>query len=230
MIFMDSRIILDADIKVVTLSNVGKLEELDIEFEDINEDFDITAAMEQIDAFAESGELDVNSDILRHTLVNPEEIDSLVCEEGEEQRDISLEEFILEHDTPQSIQDFIDNAEEGDVVYFRKEIGKAHFEVVAQSEKEDAKITLGYFDCSGEYDFYDLLDESYLDDVCDSLLPEQVSVEDGEARLEVFDFEPQIVSGSLYKVKTDTGSGIKMLERIEMPAYYFKGEMPIDEL
>ena len=227
---MDRTIILDADTKVVTLSNVGKVEELDIAFEDINEDFDITAAMEQIDALAESGELDANSDILRYTLVNPEEIDSLVCEEREEQREASLEEFILEHDTPQSIQDFIESTSEGDVIYFRKEIGKAHFEITAQSEKEDAKITFGYFDCSGEYDFYDLLDESYLDEVCDSLLPQQVSVEDGEAVVEVFDFEPQIVSGSLYKVKTDIDSGIKMLERIEMPAYYFKGEMPIDEI
>ncbi len=227
---MDRKIILDADTKVVTLSNVGKLEELNIEFEDINEDFDITAAMEQIDAFAESGELDVKSDILRYTLVNPEEIDTLMCEEGEEQREASLEEFILEHDTPQSIQDFIESASEGDVLYLRREIGKAHFEIAAQSEKEDAKITFGYFDCSGEYDFYDLLDESYLDDVCDSLLPKQISVEDGEATLEVFDFEPQIVSGSLYKVKRDIDSGIKMLERIDMPAYYFKGEMPTDEL
>ncbi len=227
---MERKIILDADTKVVTLSNIGKLEELDIEFEDINEGFDIAAAMEQIDAFAESGELDVKSDVLRYTLVNPEEIDSLVCEEDGKQREASLEEFVLEYDTPQSIQDFIERTKEGDVVYLRKEIGKAHFEIAAQSEQEDAKITFGYFDCSGEYDFYDLLDESYLDEVCDSLLPKQVSVEEGEAVVEVFDFEPQIVSGSLYKVKTDIDSGIKMLERIEMPAYYFKGETPLDEL
>ena len=227
---MERKIILDADTKVVILSNVGRLEELDIEFEDLNENFDIASAMEQIDAFAESGELDIKSDILRYTLVNPEEIDSLVCEEDGKQRDVSLEEFVLEYDTPQSIQDFIERTKEGDVVYLRKEIGKAHFEITAQSEKEDAKISFGYFDCSGEYDFYNLLDESYLDEVCDSLLPKQVSVEEGEAVVEVFDFEPQIVSGSLYKVKTDIDSGIKMLERIEMPAYYFKGETPLDEL
>ena len=226
---MDRRIILDADTKVVTLANIGKLEELDMEFEDINENFDIAAAMEQIDTFAESGELDVKSDILRYTLVNPEEIDSLVCQEDEKRRDASLEEFILEYDTPQSIQDFIESAKEGEAIYLREESGKGHFEITAQSEKEDAKICFGYFDCSGEYDFYDLLDESYLDTVCDSLLPDKVSVEGGEAVVEVFDFEPQIVSGSLYKVRTDPQSGIKMLERVKMPAYYFQGEMPTDE-
>ena len=226
---MDTKILLDADTKVVTLSNIGQLEELDIEFDDINEAFDIAAAMEEIDALAQSGELDVESDVLRYTLVNPEEIESLECEEGTDTKEISLEEFILEHDTPQSIQDFIESAEVGDAIYLRKEIGKAHFEISVQSEKEDAKITLGYFDCSGEYDFYDLLDESYLDEVCDSILPDRVSVEDGEANLDVFDFEPQIVSGDLYKVKIDEDSGLKILERIEMPSYYFQGEMPTDE-
>ncbi len=226
---MEAKIILDAEAKAVTLSNIGKLEELEIEFEDINENFDMSAAMEQIDAFAESGELDAKADILRYMLVNPEEIESLRMEEGEKEREASLEEFVLEYDTPQSIQDFIESAKEGDVVYLRKESGKAHIEILIQSEKEDAKIVLGYFDCSGEYDFYDLLDESYLDEICDALLPEQVSVEEGSASAEVVDFEPQIVAGSLYKVKIDAESGIKMLERLEMPAYYFQGEMPTEE-
>ena len=227
---MDRRVILDADTKVVTLSNISGLDDLEGVLEDLNEEFDISMAMERINEFAESGELDAASDVLRFSLVNPEEIESLTCEEGEEQRDVSLEEFVLEHETPQSVQDFIESLREGDVVYLRKESGPAHFEIVVESEKENAKIAFGYFDCSGEYDFYDLLDESYLDAVCDSVLPEQVHVEEGAGRVDVFDFEPQVVYGTLYRVITDPQSGIKMLERVEMPAYYFKSELPEEEI
>ena len=226
---MDAKILIDTDAKIVTLSNVGKLDELDIAFEDINEDFDIAVAMEQIDTFAQSGELDAQSDIVRYVLVNAEEIESLRIETNETEKEACLEEFVLKHDTPQNIQEFIDNANEGDVIYLRKESGKAHFEISIQSERNDTEISFGYFDCSGDYDPYDLLDESYLDEVCDSILPEKVSVEDGEANLDVFDFEPQMISGTLYKVKREMESDTKILEKVDLPSYYFQDTTQIEE-
>ncbi len=226
---MDTTIVMDAKTSVVTLSNVGTLEELEVELEDLNESADIEAAMEQIEAYAQSGELDVETDVLRYKVVNPEEIEYLALRETTEETQTDLESFGLKNVSLEALRDFIESSSVGDVLYLRKEEGMGHFEIAVEASK-DKKVSFGYFDCAMEIDTYEALEESYLDVVCDTILPELAEVEDGACNVDIFDFEPQIVSGELFKVVSDPESELKMLEKVDMPAFYFQGELPTDEL
>jgi len=60
---METKVYLEGDVSVITLSNIGELDEFDFNIDDINEEADINEIFEQIDAFAESGELDLATDI-----------------------------------------------------------------------------------------------------------------------------------------------------------------------
>ena len=225
---MDNTIIIDGKTSVVTLSNIGSLEDLEVELEDLNEEADIEGVMEQIEAYAQSGEIDAETDVLRYKVINPEEIDYLALRDGTDEIEKDLESFGLKNVSLEALRDFIESSTIGDVLYLRKEEGNGHFEIAVENPKEE-KVSFGYFDCALEIDAYEALQESYLDVVCDTILPDVAEVADGACNVDVFDFEPQLVSGELYKVVADSESGVKTLEKVDMPAFYFQAETPTDE-
>ncbi len=227
---MERKIIIEGELSIVSLSNVGNLEQYNIDSEDINEESEIKSIMEEIDAYAQSGELDVMTDVCTYKVMNGEDIEYLACADDEgDEKEITVEAFKLVNETVEPIQNLLARASVGDIIYLRKEQGTANITLSLEMQNADEAMNLSYFDCSTDMDEYDLLRESYYDVICDTFLPESLSTQDNKATTENFVFEPQIVYGELYKMEQNE-DGIKSLQKIEFPGYYFQDtQREIDE-
>ena len=226
---MEKKVIIEGNISIVSLSNVGTLQEYNIDSEDINEESEIKSIMEEIDAYAQSGELNVMTDVCTYKVMNGEDIEYLAIadEEGDE-KEVSMDSFKLVNKDMQEMRSLLERASVGDIIYLRKEEGKANMTLSLEIE-ENETMSLCYFDCSVDMDEYDLLRESYYDTVCDTFLPETLSTKENQASVDNFLFEPQIVYGELYKIVTNE-AGIKSLQKVEIPGYYFQdAQRGIDE-
>ena len=227
---MERKIVIEGDISIVSLSNVGSFEEFNLDSEEINEESEIKSIMEEIDAYAQSGELDIMTDVCTYKVMNGEDITYLACaDEESEEKEISIDTFKLTNKTLKPIKDLLEQASTGDIIYLRKEQGKANILLNLEISNSDEVMSFSYFDCSTELDEYDLLRESYYDVVCDTFLLESLKTETNKATTENFVFEPQIIYGELYKV-VENEEGIKSLQKIEFPGYYFQdAQRNIDE-
>jgi hypothetical protein len=219
---METKVYLEGDVSVITLSNLGELDEFDFNIDDINEEADINEIFEQIDAFAESAELDLATDIKKFKAIAPEDISYLAITENDgEEQEVSLDTFTLNNENFHPVKELLEFAEAGDLIYLRREQGKSNWEFSLERETSDAPMSFSYFDCSHDLDQYDLLAESYYDVLCDTFLPESLSAGENRAVVENFDIDPQLVYGELYKVVEDPETWDKTLERIEVPGFYF---------
>jgi hypothetical protein len=219
---METKVYLEGDLSVITLSNIGELDEFDFNIDDINEEADINEIFEQIDAFSESGELDLATDIKKFKVMAPEDISYLgIAETDEDEREVSLDTFTLKNGNFQPVKELLEFGEPGDLIYLRKEQGKSNWEFTLERENNETPMTFSYFDCAHDLDQYDLLAESYYDVLCDTFIPESLSAGESKAVVDNFDVDPQLVYGELYKVIEDPETWDKSLERIEVPGFYF---------
>ena len=227
---MERKVIIEGDISVISMSNLGSLEEYDIDREESYEEFEIKNIMEEIDAYAQSGELDVVADTYTYKVMNSEDIEYLaLSDEDEQEKEISVDAFSLVNQTLEPIKNLLERASIGDVIYLRKEQGKANITLSLEMQNAQEAMILEYFDCSGEMDEYDLLRESYFDVVCDTFLPESLKTQENKATVDTYLFEPQIVYGELYRMVLNE-DGVKTMEKVDLPGYYFQDiESEIDE-
>ena len=227
---MERKIIIEGDISIVSLSKVVAFEEFDIDSEEINEESEIKSIMEEIDAYAQSGELDIMTDVCTYKVMNGEDIEYLaLSDEESEEKEISMESFKLINQTFEQIKNLLTRACAGDIIYLRKEQGKVNIILSLEMKNRDETMSFSYFDCSTDMDEYDLLRDSYYDVICDTFLPESLATQENKATTENFVFEPQIIYGELYKV-VENEDGVKSLQKIEFPGYYFQdAQREIDE-
>jgi len=211
------QVILEGDVSILSISNIGNLEEFDFNIDDINEEADLNEIYEQIDSYYESSELDLATDNLKYKVINPEDINYLAIKD-ENEKEINLDDAILEHKSIDSISKFLDNANVGDLIYLRKEQGRASVEY---SLEEIDRLTFEYFDCLGELEQSDLLAQSYYDIICDSIDLDNIKSNNEQAQIDRFDFEPDLIYGEFYKVLYDEENNQKRLEKIDVPGYYF---------
>ena len=162
--------------------------------------------------------------------MNGEDIEYLaIADEDSDEKEISIDTFKLVNQTLDPIKNLLDRASVGDIIYLRKEQGKANITLSLDMQNDEESMKLSYFDCSADMDEYDLLRESYYDVVCDTFLPESLAVQENQASIENFVFEPQIVYGELFKLVVNE-DGIKSLQKIAFPGYYFQDtQREIDE-
>jgi len=227
---MQRKIVIEGNLTEISLNNLGSLETLDYDIDALSDEAEIQEFMEEVATLIESGEADAIGDVCKYKVVPSEAIDYLACsEEDSEEKEISLDTFKLLNKSLAEVIEFLGNAKVGDIVYLRKEEGNGTIELSLEVESSDDAMTIEYFDCSEALDNYDVLRESYLDSICDTLLPETIATQNQKSVLENYVFEPQIVFGELYKViEVD---GITTLDRIELPGYYYKNETEtIDEV
>jgi hypothetical protein len=223
---MQKKIIIEGTLTDISLSNLGSLESLDYDIDALDDEAEIEEFMEEVQTLVESGEVDALGDVCKYRVMPSEAFDYLACSE---EKEISLESFELYNKSLQEVRDFLESASVGDIIYLRKEEGKGSYELSLEVENQDEKMQIAYFDCSEDFDDYDVLRESYLDSLCDTLLPESIAAQEQNAVVENFLFEPQIVFGEIYRI-IDV-DGIKTLDRVAIPAYYYKNETEtIDEV
>lgn len=219
---MDARLYLEGEVSLITLSNLHGIEGLDFEGEDIKDEEDIKTLFERIDAFAESGELNLATDVRRFKVMPPEGIVYLGLKvEEKEEKEKSLDAFELKNESFDALKSLLSHAEAGDLIYLRREQGRGNWTFSFECGDEMETMRFAYFDCSGTIDQYDLLTESYYDVLCDTILPETLTVGESKAQVENFDIEPQIVYGELYKVVEDPETWDKHLIRLKVPGFYF---------
>ena len=213
---------------VITFTNIGDLEEFDFNIEDLNEEADIDAIFEELDAYAQSGEIDLSCDIKQWKTLNPEEIEYISLEQDENEKELSLDDFKLKNLPLNDIDELIQSAQIGDILYLRVENGDTIFRIETEDGKLDLEI--GYIDCSLKLSNFDLLAKDYYDNLCDTIVPEYL-VKKLNANLDKYKFEPKIIYAKLFKVVYDEDNKTKILEKVEVPAYYFLDETKsIDEL
>jgi hypothetical protein len=228
-------ITIEGDAVRLSLSNLGSvegIEEIDLGGSDINDAEDIREVMETIDAYAQSGELDARTDIVRYTVVSPEAITLGETKEDEsEESERTLDDFELDNIATDDIAELLRNAEAGDIVYLRREEGKGLWHLCVETDEND-KLAFDYIDCAAlDLGRYDLLNEAYFAYLCDGILPESLHTEETKSEIERRLFEPRIVYGELYRVVEDGETWDKYLEKIDLPGHYFMAEeVESDEL
>ena len=206
--------IVEGNISIISLSNVGDLNEFDFNIDDINEEADINSIFEQVDSYYESMELDLSSDGIKYKVINPEDIEHIYIDNDE----MSLDDVILIHKNIKPIKELLENANVGDLIYLRKEQGKGSIRYDLASK---GQIGFEYFDCLEELDQSDLLSNSYYDIICDSIDLDNLKCNDNKVDVDSFDFEPQIVYGEFYKVIYDNQRDEKVLVKLKIPGFYF---------
>ncbi len=223
----DRTIRIEADTTTVMLSNLGDLAEneaMDFNPDDLNEMHDIAEVMQQIDAYAESMELELATQMCKYTVVSPDDIEriSLIDEENkEEEKRLTTDDMILRNSDFEDLERVMREAAPGDVLYLRRESGKGIWEFSVECEADD-KLEIDYFDCSRNgLNRYDVLAESYYGYLCDTIAPESLGVAGMKAQLERFSIAPQVVYGELYRVVEDPETWDRRLEKIDLPGFYF---------
>jgi len=222
---MNKKVFLEGDVSVISLSNIGELEDFEFNIDDINEESDIVEIMEQLDAYAESAELDLVTDIKKFRVIHPEDIRHLsVQEEDAEEKEVHLDDFTLLSASFAPVKDLLESAKVGELIYLRKVQGSSNWEYSLQVESPDETLNFSYFDCTNsleQLDQYALLSQSYYNILCDSIMVDSLSSKEGDASIENFHIEPTIVYAELYKVTENGITGEKILERLDAPGYYF---------
>ena len=162
------------------------------------------------------------TDVCSYNVMNPEDVEYLaISDEESDEKEISMDSFKLVNKTMDEAKALLQRANVGNVIYLRKEQGKANISLSLEMQNNDETMNLSYFDCSTDMDEYDLLCESYYDVICDTFLPESLTTQENQESVENFVFEPEIVYGELYKI-VENEDGIKSLIKIEIPGYYFQ--------
>ena len=216
----------------ITFTNIGDLEEFDFNVDDLNEDADLEAIFEELDAYAQSGEINLTCDIKSCKTINPEEIETLSVEKEqyEDERKLTLDDFKLINIPLTDIDELIDSAEVGDILYLRVEHGDSFFRIEFD-EEEHKELELGYCDCSKELSNFDLLAKDYYDYVCDTIIPEYLIKTYKDTSIDLYKFEPTIIYAKLFRVVYDKEAQTKVLEKLEVPAHYFLDDSKtIDEV
>jgi len=228
---MNQCIHIEGEASRLTLSNLRNLEGAELEPADLNDAEDLREVMEQIEAYAQSGELDLATEVRSFTVLPTDGITiEKEGEEGEEDTPLSLDDIELHTLSLDPVAELMEEALEGDLIYLRREHGPGEWRFCFDPEELSGKCTLDYFDCARfELDDYELLREAYYDYLCDMIVPESLRIADRPATVEYSLFEPRLVYGELYRV-VEKESG-KELERVEIPGHYFLAEeVEIDEL
>ncbi len=215
----------------LTLSNLGTLEGADLNPDDLNEAEDVREVMEQVEAYAQSYELDLATEVQSFTVLPTDGIE-LEEEAEEETTPLTLDRFELKTRSLNPVVELIASARSGDVIYLRREHGLGEWRLCYDPDEVSGEYRLDYFDCARfDLDDYQLISESYFDHLCDTLIPQTMAVGETPATLEYSLFEPRIVYGELYRVMAHPTTGTKLLERVAIPGHYFLAEeVESDEL
>ena len=224
---METTLHIEAGARKVGIYNLNGLEsdEIDLAAYDLESAEELRRFIDDIDAMVESGELTLLERAVTVTGIDPETVEvlSLVSEGEEEERELDIDRFRLKNLSPFEALEVFENADAGAIFYLRSEEGIGTWDLKADLPQtpEEPTVEMGYFDCSGELDSYELLRESYLDYLCDTLIPSECRIEDANADADRFDFEPVRIEGALYRVATDPESGLRTLERLPCPSRIF---------
>ncbi len=215
---------IEADTTTIMLSNLGDLAEneaMDFNPDDLNELHDIAEVMQQIDAYAESMELELATQTCKYTVVSPDDIERMSLDDGENEKALSLDEIVLVNKDFEAMERIVREASPGDILYLRRERGKGVWEFSLECETNES-IEAEYFDCSRNgLNRYDVLAESYYAHLCDTIEPETIGTGGKKAQLERFSIAPQVIYGELYRVVEDPETWDRTLEKIELPGFYF---------
>ncbi|BCD67797.1 hypothetical protein [Nitratiruptor sp. YY09-18] len=199
--------------KVIKLYNVSRLEMEGVEIDefDLESAEDVKELFELVNEFVESGEADAIEPPLELQGVDPEECSIKVGDKTLYPDEITLKNANI-IDLLQEIQD----ANEGEVYYIRSFEGDGVWDLESEEEIIDAQaLSIDYVDCSILFDQYDLLREGYLDIICDTILPTNITYKGTKVEVEEFIFHPTQIYGQLYVVKKDPIEDINVLQKVD---------------
>ena len=205
-----------------------ELEGIDNGNYDLEDREDLERYLEDVDALVESGELDEleSAEVVR--VLDPEDLREILLGDGSgEEEALETDAITLQNIPADRFLRLIEEAEPGEILYLRNERGEGFWDFSAEVEREEvdsSRISMGYIECSLEFDTYDLLRETYYDRLCDTFLPTELRYGETPFNRDRLLFNPSFISGTLYKVVRDPETGTKVLERLPVPTRIFLDE------
>jgi hypothetical protein len=195
-----------------------EMEGLDIDIDEELEREDILELFENVNAYVESGELDVLGESQTLTTVDPEGISMTLDADNEAEVELSLDDVTLKNLSVDKRLELLENAKVGDIIFVRTEVGEAYWDFSGEGEAafDAEKITLGYLDCTREHDEYDVLRESYVDYLCDLVLPSEAAYGDEKLELDEHVLRTQQVWGELFIVRQNLPDRRKEFEKVDL--------------
>jgi len=175
-----------------------------------NSNYKIEELYEVVTNLLETGELDA--------LILPQELKMISLENLYMELDgevIDISSITLLNSDLDSLVD-ISPYEEGMVFLIRHYRGDGEFIYDLDYELEVEDLSFDYIDCSQEFDQYDILRESYLEDFCDSVIADSLKYNGEPLEFEEFIFDPQLVKDELYIVKRDPITDLNFLEKLDI--------------
>jgi hypothetical protein len=224
---MDRTLHLEGTARRVGIYDLGALEPeaFDPDTYDLEDEADLARLAENIEAMAESGELDLLGNSIVVTGVEPETIDTLSLSRGEEEHPLEIDALRMKNLSACDPLKPLLEAEPGTLFYLRSEEGEGVWDLHAEIEETAGEeVEMGYYDCSRILDNYELLRESWFDYLCDTLVPDETRIAGVRTDTERFVFRPTRIEGALYRVAAEPGSETRFLERLPLPPQSYLDE------
>ena len=211
--------------KTIKLYNLSVVDTIEMPNYDLSVQEDINELLTLANEMVESGEIDALTPPIELNILELEDAQLEIDEEAHDIESITLKNKALE-DILEELQD----AELGDIYYIYSLEGEGNWDIEVDSEDfTPSELKLSYIDCASYFDQFDILREGYLELLCDSVIPEELSLDNVSCELKDFYLDPTQEYGELYKVvKSD---GAKVLERIPNSGRVLAGtECNVDDL
>ena len=195
-----------------------EMEGLDIDVDEELEREDILELFENVNAYVESGELDLLGESQTLTTVDPEGISMTLDADNEAEVELSLDDVTLENLSVDKRLELLENAKVGDIIFVRTEVGEAYWDFSGEGEAafDARKLSLGYLDCTMEHDEYEVLRESYVDYLCDLVVPAEARCGDEKLELDEHVLRTQQVWGELFIVRQNLPDRRKEFEKVDL--------------
>ena len=195
-----------------------EMEGLDIDVDEELEREDILELFENVNAYVESGELDLLGESRTLTTVDPETISMTLDADEQAEVEISLDDVALKNLSVDKRLELLENAKVGDIIFVRTEVGDAYWDFSMEEETafDAQKLSLGYLDCTMEHDEYEALRESYVDYLCDLVVPAEARYCDTKLELDEHILHTQQVWGELYIVRQNLPDRRKVFTKVDL--------------
>jgi hypothetical protein len=211
------------DIDSLTIYSISA-EDLDIDVESVDTKETQEEIHQTLESLVETGELDAITNPIDIRLANLEELEIDVDDDSYVKEEIGLNFSRLL--SPIELEE----SEVGTVYLIRHYRGEAEISYrVEELDIEEAVFSLDYIDCSDEFDQFDILRESYLEEFCDTVVVDRLYCDGEELEYDEFIFNPQLIQDEIYIVKSE--DGVKFLEKIDTgDGKLFGSELYLDEI
>ena len=203
--------------RVFDLSQLIDASEFDPAEVDLSQQADIRQLYEYVTEFVETGEVGAYDDMLFHLHGFDPEICEIVIHDRKD-RTIDPDAITLRNRPVAEIVGDMERLPAGKMVLATLSTGDARWDFAGREEVAQADpsaLQLGYYDCGGEGDSYEIVANALFDYLCDTFSTDGIAYGGEALELQDFVFHEQQVYGEIFVVTQAPDSDLRMLQRLD---------------